>query len=1644
VKRSSANRRRLIIESLETRRTLDSTPFALVVLPDTQFYTQTYPATFDSQTQWIVDNIASRNIAFVSHVGDIVESGETGTNQNELEWTRADASMDKLDGNLATQIDGLVPYSTALGNHDYAVVSNKNSGSTRYQQFFGPSRYEGRSWYLEDSGLPGAHAQIFEAGGYRFLHLTVQWESLDVDLAWAKGVIDRNPGLPTILTTHSYLNPGTLARQNTIQGSSGGVPNAGNTGEQVFQKFVFNNPSIFLVMNGHFTGEFTRVATNRAGQSVVEMVADYQGLQNGGDGWLRIIDFNFPMNKLDFSTYSPTRVEFQTDANSLFSIPFNFVERFGVPEDAGHAVTKFQNGRVNANAIYNGTVDTQIRQNAPTTSYGTTTSELLVDFPDAGTNNASHAMLQFTHVFGSGIGQIPLGSQIVSAKLVIDSTNPGHGAKLHRMLVPWDGSTTWNAWNSDGIQANDLEAASNHNASVGSSTLSPLVPVDSELTIDVATDVRAWASGSPNHGWAMLPWSNGTNEWGFSPSEVVSFGDRPLLEIEWIPPSGANVPPVVTSNAVLVNYTENDPPVLLFPSASLADVDSTNFEGGSVRVDIVSNSSSEDRLSVVHVGNGVGQIGVAAGVISFGGVPIGQMSEGVGAKSLSISLNAQASRDAVETVLRNIAFRSVSEAPTTAARSVRMFVRDGDGGLSNQSDTMITLTPVNDDPTIIQSTTGTSYSSVSDVVGLDTLVRFNDVDSFDLNGGIVTVQFSNNGLPGDVLGIRNQGTGAGQIGVSGNAITFQNAVIGTLVGGTAGQPLSINLNASSNVASVQALLRALVFQTSNDRLSPLQRTVSISVTDGDGGTSNTLLLTIDRSVLRRARFQEGVDHGQGVYSGARDIQLRESNPTTVYPTGQSAEGLFIDYDATAINSQVLLRFENIFGSGSGRVPLGATIVSARLVLDVNNPGDGGSFHRMLTPWDSSLDTWSSLGNSVSPRNNLGGVQTDGSEARLEYRAQGGTSSGVGDVANGVTVIGVTDDIQAWSSGVANLGWLIRAWTGYTNGWAFSPSEAAQTSDRPRLEIDWVPANIARASFQQGVDGYAGTVDTVLTQATPTSNQSANVTLFVDDNSPDPANPGQFLNDQSQALLRFDNVVGTLPNQVPAGAWIHSASVELASNTSDAPGVGGRFFAMRQPWSGLSNWATFTNGVQPDNTEAAIVPSVLAGGQPNTPRVEGGWNSWDTTKDVQTWSQNSSTNLGWAILPWLGGTDGWGIQSSETALLHERPRLRAFFTPVGITVSPVTGLTTTELGGTAQFSVSLNTPPTGEVTIPLASTNTREGVPLVSNLVFTPSNWDVPQIVTVRGVDDFIANGDTAYQIVTSPAVSLDPNYNGLNASDVSLVNTGNGLTTPIVFDRRVFYHRSTSAVFGNGSGNPINAIDPTKQALLPGQTTTVANYTNYSRGLNGIVVDIANATNLSGISAASFQFATWSTFPDSTPSFVTINPSVTVSTFAGGGLHGSDRVKLEFANNVIQNAWLRVTMLADANTGLTVNDVSYFGNARFDVTPTAPFPSQQIVINVFDVNAIRAKQGQNSGIISNIHDVDRSGVVNVFDTNAVRANQSVASLRSFTAPLSMQMGLASSTSNSTSSKVDALFADTSWLDAFQSSDNRNRLRARRL
>jgi Domain of unknown function (DUF4347)/Cadherin domain/Right handed beta helix region/Laminin G domain len=116
------------------------------------------------------------------------------------------------------------------------------------------------------------------------------------------------------------------------------------------------------------------------------------------------------------------------------------------------------------------------------------------------------------------------------------------------------------------------------------------------------------------------------------------------------------------------------------------------------------------------------------------------------------------------------------------------------------------------------------------------------------------------------------------------------------------------------------------------------------------------------------------------------------------------------------------------------------------------------------------------------------------------------------------------------------------------------------------------------------------------------------------------------------------------------------------------------------------------------------------------------------------------------------------------------QLYAFAGP-GITVTPVVGLSTTEAGGTAQFSVVLNDAPTATVTIPVSSSDTTEGTVSTTLLTFTTANWNVAQTVTVTGANDALADGFQAYTAVLGAATSTDGNYSGRDAADVQLANS---------------------------------------------------------------------------------------------------------------------------------------------------------------------------------------------------------------------------------------------------------------------------------
>jgi large repetitive protein len=109
----------------------------------------------------------------------------------------------------------------------------------------------------------------------------------------------------------------------------------------------------------------------------------------------------------------------------------------------------------------------------------------------------------------------------------------------------------------------------------------------------------------------------------------------------------------------------------------------------------------------------------------------------------------------------------------------------------------------------------------------------------------------------------------------------------------------------------------------------------------------------------------------------------------------------------------------------------------------------------------------------------------------------------------------------------------------------------------------------------------------------------------------------------------------------------------------------------------------------------------------------------------------------------------------------------------VKVTPLDGLQTTEAGGTATFTIRLNSKPSAEVSIDLSSSNTAEGTVSPTKVTFTSDNWRSPQTVTVTGVDDHMQDGSPYYKINTGNAVSTDAGYSDHDVDNVQVQNLDN-------------------------------------------------------------------------------------------------------------------------------------------------------------------------------------------------------------------------------------------------------------------------------
>jgi hypothetical protein len=118
-----------------------------------------------------------------------------------------------------------------------------------------------------------------------------------------------------------------------------------------------------------------------------------------------------------------------------------------------------------------------------------------------------------------------------------------------------------------------------------------------------------------------------------------------------------------------------------------------------------------------------------------------------------------------------------------------------------------------------------------------------DVDNRSFDGGTLTVTITNNANANDRLQIKNQGTGAGQIGISGSDVSFSGVVIGNFSGGTGAEPLVVTFNVQVDAIVAQALVRVITFRTISEDPSTTPRTITFAVSDGDGFSSDPATAT---------------------------------------------------------------------------------------------------------------------------------------------------------------------------------------------------------------------------------------------------------------------------------------------------------------------------------------------------------------------------------------------------------------------------------------------------------------------------------------------------------------------------------------------------------------------------------------------------------------------------------------------------------------------------------------------------------------------------------------------------------------------------------------------------------------------------------
>ncbi|WP_082198520.1 LamG-like jellyroll fold domain-containing protein [Bacillus sp. FJAT-26390] len=252
--------------------------YQFLFIPDAQKMVQYNAEMFTAQMAWAAEHGGGKRIAMTAFVGDIVDGSS-----DAAQWQRSHEAISLLD-------ESDMPYMMTAGNHDYGI-------GDPYLHYYGPERFAHKKYCKGFSPSRYSSCAVIAAGSYEYVFLMLDMLHVKEDLDWAKHMLSENSKLPTILVSHDMLDW-------TMSGGRR-LPVDSETGSFIWQQLVDSHDQIFMTVNGHYFNTAHRIKQNRYGHDVIQLLVNYQSEYRGGNGWMRLAEFDEAAGRISFRTYSP-------------------------------------------------------------------------------------------------------------------------------------------------------------------------------------------------------------------------------------------------------------------------------------------------------------------------------------------------------------------------------------------------------------------------------------------------------------------------------------------------------------------------------------------------------------------------------------------------------------------------------------------------------------------------------------------------------------------------------------------------------------------------------------------------------------------------------------------------------------------------------------------------------------------------------------------------------------------------------------------------------------------------------------------------------------------------------------------------------------------------------------------------------------------------------------------------------------------------------------------------------------------------------------------------------------------------------------------------------------------------------------------